>query len=195
MPMQFTPEALARVLRNVDREVLREAIEIADIWDMFRSNERDAMQELAETFNFLSNLRVFGFAIIREDMETVIRELLSIEASISQNPLTSILGTLYVWLLQMILQISGIESTVQELREQFGTPVPQDTAELNRVIALANQAQLNLIGIASDLNTISATNVANMCLIGDRSFWNRHQDRIARVNDGVDTAITTLGEV
>ncbi len=37
-------------MRNVDRDVLREAVEIAQIWDLFDSRERMAMQTFADLF-------------------------------------------------------------------------------------------------------------------------------------------------
>lgn len=198
MPEQFSPQALARVLRNVDREILKEAIEIADIWDMFNSFERSAMNELGEAFNFLSNVKTFGFAAVRRDVEALTRELISIEASISANPLTSIFGTLYVWILQIILEQSGIQEKVDSVLEKIEefeaepSGEPALRAEIARLRNIALGSLNVLIEITSDLNILSVTNVTNMCTFNTEDVWRGHQRRIEIVNTGVETAVDLL---
>lgn len=61
---QFTPKTLARVLLNVERNVLRQAVTEADLWDLFSSFERDAIVQIGEEQNLLANLRTFGPAAL-----------------------------------------------------------------------------------------------------------------------------------
>lgn len=65
---QFTGETLARVLRNVDRDVLRVAIELADLQDVFTpSFEKDVrvlLEETAERQRLLEAL-AFGTVILK----------------------------------------------------------------------------------------------------------------------------------
>ena len=51
---QFTPTGLARLLRNVEKSVLVDAIEEADLWDLFSSPERQVLLDISD---FLSILR------------------------------------------------------------------------------------------------------------------------------------------
>lgn len=57
---QFTPTSLARLLENVDRDILREAVEIAELWDVFSSFERSAIEELGKEQNLMANLKALG---------------------------------------------------------------------------------------------------------------------------------------
>lgn len=61
---QFTPTSLARLLRNVETSVLREAIDDAGLWDLFSSFERDVLVEIGQEQNLLANLKVSGPAAL-----------------------------------------------------------------------------------------------------------------------------------
>ena len=57
---QFSSKTLARLLLNVDRAILREAVDLAELWDVFSSFERDALVQLGQEQNLLANLQTFG---------------------------------------------------------------------------------------------------------------------------------------
>ena len=57
---QFSAKTLARLLKNVDRDILREAVEEAELWDVFSSFERGALVQLGQEQNLLANLQTFG---------------------------------------------------------------------------------------------------------------------------------------
>lgn len=67
--VQLTAKSLARILRNVDRAVLVEAIELAEFSDLFLTFEREVLIELGQTFNFLANLQVFGPLLAEKKFE------------------------------------------------------------------------------------------------------------------------------
>ena len=54
--MQFTPESLGRVLKNVDRETLVAAIRVAKLEAVLRSDNIDTIEELQGLFNTVVNL-------------------------------------------------------------------------------------------------------------------------------------------
>jgi len=61
---QFSPESLSRLLKNVDRAVLVEAIDLADLWDVFGSFERQVLIDLGEARNAFTNIVRFGPALL-----------------------------------------------------------------------------------------------------------------------------------
>lgn len=48
--MQFSEKSLARLLLNVDRDTLKNAVGRAELWDLFDSRERQALRSLADLF-------------------------------------------------------------------------------------------------------------------------------------------------
>lgn len=68
---QFSAQSLSRLLQNVDRDVLEEAIEDADMWDLFGSYERGVILELGEKFNFYANFITFADDIVDRTIEKI----------------------------------------------------------------------------------------------------------------------------
>ena len=54
--MQFTPESLGRLIKNVDRETLVAAIRVAELDAILRSDNIDTIEELQGLFNTVVNL-------------------------------------------------------------------------------------------------------------------------------------------
>lgn len=58
--MQFTKTSLARLLKNVDRELLVEAIEEAALESLFLNRHMEVLEDLEGFLNMISNLVVLG---------------------------------------------------------------------------------------------------------------------------------------
>lgn len=71
---QFTPKTLARLLINVDRETLVEAVALADLWNVFSSFERDALIEMGELQNALANMAKKPILTLESARETFIED-------------------------------------------------------------------------------------------------------------------------
>lgn len=69
--MQIKAKALARIMRNVDRAVLVEAIEIAEFSDLFLTFEREVLIELGQVFNFMANFHVFGVELFDRQFDEI----------------------------------------------------------------------------------------------------------------------------
>lgn len=72
---QFNAKSLARVLVQVEREVLVEALEIAELEQILLTPHLATLQELGEFFNLIANVKVFGFQAIEEILVTASKEL------------------------------------------------------------------------------------------------------------------------
>jgi len=72
---QFTAKSLSRLLRNVEREVLVEAINDSEIDFLFVGRHRDTLDELQTLFNGLANLATFGPQIIENFLADSNREV------------------------------------------------------------------------------------------------------------------------
>lgn len=62
---QFTVETLSRLLANVQREVLVDALEAANLTQLLRTDTIETIDQLQSFMNLASNLAVFGPAILR----------------------------------------------------------------------------------------------------------------------------------
>lgn len=133
---QFTAESLARVLTQVEREVLVEAVELAGIDLLFTSPYRDTLDELAGYLNLVANFRVFGPRLLRESLIQDLEEVTGIDR---RNDL--------------IENISGFFGKLVELITQFGGADLLPDAKL-----IAGQA-LQQLGIISEDSRISRLRV------------------------------------
>ncbi|KKL44338.1 hypothetical protein LCGC14_2366710, partial [marine sediment metagenome] len=75
---QFNPESLARVLTQVEREVLVEAAEAAGIDLLLTTPRGEAIDEVAEWLNFLSNMLVLAPAIDAIAVEETVKDMLGV---------------------------------------------------------------------------------------------------------------------
>ena len=113
--IQFSPKQLARLITNVDRDTLKEAIEIADMWDLFTSYERGVLVELGGAFNSLANLNVFGAEIITESYTRLFRELRDAVKRHEENPLARMLLQVLFWLMHIVFDVKQLEAAEEAL--------------------------------------------------------------------------------
>lgn len=75
---QFTAAGLARLLANVEREVLVEALELAGMTQLLTSTALSTLEDLQFRLNQLQNLETFGPALFRAKRSDFIDEVLKI---------------------------------------------------------------------------------------------------------------------
>ena len=91
---QFNPESLARLLTQVEREVLVEAAEAAAIDPLLTTPRGETLDELAEWLNFLSNMLVLAPAIDAIAAEELVRRMLGATTVLPPGAIKGIAGAL-----------------------------------------------------------------------------------------------------
>lgn len=131
MATQFTSASLARLLRNVDRQVLKDAIDLADLWDVFSSFERETLIELGGAFNYIANLNMFGEKVLGESHTKFFRELRGIMQREIENPIARFFVQSLFWMLTVVFDVKAMRSEI----EIEGVDVTQfDIDELREII-------------------------------------------------------------
>jgi len=80
--VQFDPKGLARLIANVERDVLVEAVEIAGMTSYFTTPSRETIEELQGLFNVVTNLSLFRKPLSKWNLK-------ALEALRSNKPVTT----------------------------------------------------------------------------------------------------------
>ena len=107
---QFTAKSLARVLVQVEREILVEAVELAELESFFLTADLGTIRELQGFFNLISNLQTFGFALL---------ENLLIERKQELGPTTIALGTFIIEQFVKLVDIGDVGTASGEKLDQL----------------------------------------------------------------------------
>ena len=116
---QFNPESLARVLVQVEREVLVEAVQLADLPILLTDPRGETIDELAEYFNFLSNIAILG----RGWLDVGIQELLNDV----ESPLAAAVKGLkesFGWLLNMDGKLDDLGILIDKINGKIDLALP-----------------------------------------------------------------------
>ena len=147
---QFTSASLSRLLLNVDRNVLVDAIDLADMWDLFGSFERATLIELGEAQNLAANIETFN-------LDTMSRGTFDFDAMLGvlSIALPLLPPRLRVVVLPIVGVLFGLEALGVQFKDVIRAVAPQniDTSAL-RIIAseLDNLANLALtISVPRDM--------------------------------------------
>lgn len=137
---QFTPKSLARVLVQVEREVLVEAVEIAQLEQFFTSFELRAIRELGEVFNFFANLGTFGLDNIIEEAAEVKADLgLGRETVLSPGAhavLNFLINAAQNWG-TLFLELTGLDELLQTLDQAIlELPFPEEIDVSSVIVVL-----------------------------------------------------------
>ena len=131
---QFNPESLARLLTQVEREVLVAAAETAAIDPLLSTPRGETLDELAEWFNFLGNILVLAPALRDIASERIIEEAL--EGRIIPVGVGGGIRNVVGFFLDLTDKIATIQATIEE---EFGKkPDPDVEREDNRLEIVAH---------------------------------------------------------
>jgi len=123
---QFTAESLGRLLANVEREVLVDALEGADLRILLRTETIETIEQLQGWFNLLTNLRTFGPTVIGKEIEDIIEDALQ-----AAPALVGILG-LAQFFVDIVLadnrRLITVQDLVRDTRNLIVIPSPSKAA-------------------------------------------------------------------
>ena len=129
---QFTPETLRRLLLNVEREVLTDAVDGSEIDLLFTSQYRETLDELLGIFNFFANLNTFGLPLLRLIQDELPEEIK--EGQQALKGLLLFLGTIadvlikvvQVFLPDISLHVSSIPEILSKLDQLLDLPADSE---------------------------------------------------------------------
>ncbi|KKL28770.1 hypothetical protein LCGC14_2371820 [marine sediment metagenome] len=161
MTVQFTSRSLARLLRNVERKVLVDAISEADLWDVFSSFERGVLIELGGAFNFIANLNTFASTGFASALRMIRTELWTV----SQRPETEVMSRLMlrvlVWIMDIQIEQLELNKEIRKLPAKFelfvGSEESGRVAELERRIGELEANLAALEPLTEDLHGLAWT--------------------------------------
>ncbi len=113
---QFTVNSLARVLTQVEREVLVAAVEKAELTSLFMTAQLETINELQGFFNLIANVNTFGFDALEKLLEDAAEDL---------GPITLSLGKFAI---EQFVKLADI-----------GDVQPKHQEKLDELISLGNQ--------------------------------------------------------
>lgn len=161
---QFTPEGLARLLSQVEREVLVEALEIADLTSLLLNAHIQTLDEVAGWLNLIENTLLFADSLRDRRAEEIIQEALE-----GFHPGTQV-GRGFAQLIDFFLGVDtkliGINDAVERLIE-LDDPVDPSARYLSirrRTHNKATDARSALAGITPGVRHDDLT-VSNVRLI------------------------------
>ncbi len=143
---QFTPESLARLMTQVEREVLVEAAETAAIDPLLTTPRGETLDEVAEWLNFLSNMLVLAPAIDKIALDETIRTMLGATTLLPPGAIHGIRSTLG-YFTTLLDKIGSIEDSIEVLKEgDFSTVT---FAEIFNQLGEARLHQDHILGMVS----------------------------------------------
>lgn len=152
---QFTPESLARVLANVERDVLRDALEIADLWDLISHREREILQAM-------------GLWLLDQKRLVEFDPGLSIEQLIDLLPAPlDYVGHLIWLMLNKLFPDLDFQSTRQEIVDQAVDAVVLSMNEIGSIVSRLHPRYTDNIAEEQGMNRIAflADNATAVALI------------------------------
>lgn len=108
---QFNAKSLARLLVQVEREVLVEAVEIANLQALITTPTIQTIEELQGFFNLLSNLKIFGFQALEQILSDAKSEL---------GPVTLSLGEFIIEQFVALADIGDVGSASSRKLDRLG---------------------------------------------------------------------------
>lgn len=154
---QFTVESLARLLKNVDRELLVDALAEAELSQLLTNDTIETIAELQTLFNLASNIRVFGPALFAREFDRIVSDFLE------SAPITAGILNTAGFIVDTITSTNQRLSVVQQLlRDLVGSAVSEE----DKILFKRNsKIQLDLVQVHA-LHGLEH-------LVPKRKNWNR----------------------
>lgn len=119
---QFTAASLARLLANVEREVLVEALERAGMAQLLTSAALETLEELQFRLNQLTNLETFGPALLKARAKEFRAEVISVLPMFLKIPFRMF------FLVEQA--VDSIRTLIEDLPEEIEELVPPEISEV-----------------------------------------------------------------
>ena len=143
---QFTPESLARLLTQVEREVLVEAAEAAAIDPLLTTPRGETLDEVAEWLNFLSNMLVLAPAIDAIATEETVKRMMGITTFLPPGALKGMRG-----LLGFFTDLMEKVGVIQDSIDAIEFPESSQQIDVPAILAITTQ-------ISDDMATLDRWN-------------------------------------
>ncbi len=115
---QFNRRTLARVLSQVQRETLLNAVEDAELLPLFSSFETDTIKELGQMFNFLANLSTFGPEKLLQELSKE-RPFEQIDGSATEVALRNFTISVALSFIRMLADLAGLKDLIDAIDQRL----------------------------------------------------------------------------
>ena len=147
--MQFTIESLARLISNVEAEILIQALEEAGLTHVLATDANETLREVAGWLNFIENMLILGPSATEEVIRQGLKDFPHAPATMAVLNLISV----FLDFFRFMPGITGLDDKLEDIIKAFERLDLQKPLDHGAIVF-----ELNLIrDLAGDIRTMDLT--------------------------------------